>query len=80
MKKILLMLLFLSISLFAAVNINTASAKELSKLKGIGAKKATAIVEYREANGAFKSINELTKVKGMGKKSVEKLKEEIVVE
>ncbi|ENH7110827.1 ComEA family DNA-binding protein [Vibrio fluvialis] len=49
------------------VNINTAPAEELATLlKGIGLKKAQAIVDYREANGAFKSKEDLTQVKGIG--------------
>lgn len=51
----------------ATVNINTASAEEIaSKLKGIGLKKAQAIVAYREANGQFTSKEGLTAVKGIG--------------
>ena len=51
------------------VNINQASAQELSaKLDSIGAKKAQAIVQYREKNGAFKRIDELKNVKGIGDK------------
>ncbi len=56
------------------VNINTANAEQLSHLKGIGPKKAEAIVKYREEHGAFKSIDDLTKVKGIGPKFVEKNK------
>lgn len=55
------------------VNINTASAEQLaSNLKGVGLKKAQAIVEYRKAFGDFKSVNELTAVKGIGDKTLEK--------
>ncbi|EEW07212.1 conserved hypothetical protein [Vibrio mimicus VM603] len=53
------------------VNVNTASAEELATLlKGIGLKKAQAIVDYREANGPFISIDDLTKVKGIGEATV----------
>ncbi|MGL4828915.1 MAG: ComEA family DNA-binding protein [Vibrio sp.] len=53
------------------VNINTASAEELATLlKGIGIKKAQAIVDYREANGPFASIDDLTNVKGIGEATV----------
>ena len=55
------------------ININTADAELISNsLKGIGLKKATAIVEYREAYGAFQSIEELTAVSGIGEKTVQK--------
>ena len=48
----------------AAVNINTASSAELEALPGIGPAKAKSIVEYRQKNGAFKSVEELKNVKG----------------
>ena len=54
------------------ININTAGAKELTKgLKGIGMKKAQAIVTYREANGKFKNTKDLLNVKGVGNKILE---------
>jgi len=55
------------------VNVNQASAQELADLlKGIGLKKAQAIVDYREANGPFKKPEELAKVKGIGEATVAK--------
>lgn len=56
------------------ININTASAAELSTLKGIGEKKALAIIKYREKNGAFNNIDELSHVKGIGLKMTEQIK------
>ena len=64
--------------LFAAVDINSASVKELSSLHGIGVKKAKAIVEYRKKH-CFKSVMELTKVKGIGNKTVQKNKDNLKV-
>lgn len=62
----------------STVNINSAGAKQLSKvLVGVGAKKAEAIIEYREKFGPFKSANELTAVKGIGQKTVDKNKSKI---
>ncbi|MBM4402785.1 MAG: helix-hairpin-helix domain-containing protein [Candidatus Cloacimonetes bacterium] len=55
----------------APVNINTAGLEELMTLKGIGKVKANAIIEYREANGAFQSVDDLVKVKGIGPKTLE---------
>jgi competence protein ComEA len=58
---------------FEAISINKADASLLTKLPGIGNKKAEAIVEYRDKNGEFTSIDDLTKVKGIGKKLMTKL-------
>jgi len=50
-----------------SININTADAAALQQaLNGVGAVKAKAIVEYREAHGAFASVDELLEVKGIG--------------
>jgi len=62
-----------------AVNINSASARELKKVDGIGAKTAAKIVAYREKNGAFKSVDGLLKIKGFGKKKLEKAGGELTV-
>jgi competence protein ComEA len=62
----------------AKVNINTASAKELMALNGIGAKVAERIVAYREANGPFKKVEDLKKVEGIGKGLLERNRERIV--
>ena len=70
MKVFVIIALGISL-LFGAVDINTASKKELSGLNGIGAKKADAIITYRDAN-CFKSVKELANVKGIGSKTVEK--------
>ncbi|MGM9580339.1 MAG: helix-hairpin-helix domain-containing protein [Anaerovibrio sp.] len=61
------------------VNINTASADELTKLKGIGPAMAQRIVEYREENGMFQSPEDLQKVRGIGKAKFAKLKEQITL-
>jgi competence protein ComEA len=54
------------------VDINTADAATIAKeLKGIGLSRAQAIVDYREKNGAFKSIDDLRKIKGVGDKTLE---------
>lgn len=61
------------------ININTASVSELITLDGIGETRAKAIIEYREANGGFKSVDELTKVSGIGEKTLEKNRTKIIV-
>jgi competence protein ComEA len=61
------------------VNVNTASADELSQnLKGIGNSKANAVVSYRDENGKFTDLDSLTLVKGIGSKTVEKNKADIL--
>jgi len=68
MKKFyltLFLLLFLATAAFAKVNINTADAKELASLPGIGQVKAEAIIKYRKDNGKFKNVNDLKQVKGI---------------
>jgi len=73
MKIIALLLLGLSF-LLASVDINHADAKELTTLKGVGTKKAQAIVAYRKEYKCFKNVDELVKVKGMSIKTLEKNK------
>lgn len=63
--KVILGLVTLVFSLFA-VDINTATVGELTQLKGIGDKKAQAIVEYRTQHKCFKTLQELENVKGIG--------------
>jgi competence protein ComEA len=58
----------------STVDINTATAAQLTGLPGIGAKTAERIIEYREKNGPFKKIEDLMNVKGIGEKSFLKLK------
>ena len=55
------------------VNLNTASAEQLTALPGVGEKLAARIVEYRQKAGAFKSIQELMNVKGVGEKNLARI-------
>ena len=57
------------------VNVNTATAKELMKVKGLNAAKAKAIVSYRKKHGDFKSLDDLKMVKGFKKMKDEDMKE-----
>ena len=77
MKKFLILFLFV-ISLFAKIDINTATMEDLHSLKGIGHTKAVAIMEYRKKH-PFKKIEDIMNVKGIGKKTFEKIKSEIEV-
>ncbi|MGM9934142.1 helix-hairpin-helix domain-containing protein [uncultured Clostridium sp.] len=61
------------------VDINTAEAEQLKTLNGIGDSKAKSIIEYREQNGGFKSIEEIKNVTGIGEKMFEKIKDNITV-
>lgn len=61
------------------ININTADASELQKLTGIGPGKAKSIIDYRNKNGPFKSVDDLLNVSGIGEKTLEKIRDEIVV-
>jgi len=60
-------------SVTQAVDINSADVQSLANLKGIGPSKAQAIVDYRNKNGVFKSVNDLTSVKGISDKFLAKL-------
>lgn len=87
MKKLLLALslaLYLPFMVFAnnteSININTASVQELQTLKGIGPTKAQAIIDFREANGLFKSADELIEVPGIGMKLLEQNKDRVTLE
>lgn len=61
------------------ININKASSTELETLPGIGPAKAEAIIEYRESNGGFKTIEDIMSISGFGQKTFEKLQESITV-
>ena len=81
LKSIALSLLLAGTALAAdKVNINTADAATIDAvLINVGPAKAQAIVEYRKANGTFKSAEELAMVKGIGLKTVEKNRDRIEV-
>ena len=64
----------------AKININTASAEELTRLKGIGPSHAAKIVAYREKNGPFKLPEDVIQVPGVGRKTFDNNKDLILVE
>ena len=65
MRKILLMMVFGFMFLFAGVDLNTATKSELMSIKGIGAKKAQSILEYRKTN-KISAASDLRSIKGFG--------------
>ncbi|MDP5239989.1 helix-hairpin-helix domain-containing protein [Uliginosibacterium sp. 31-16] len=82
LKKLLVGLITLMASVgmaIAAVNINTATQEELESLPNIGPVKAKAIIDYRKANGNFKTVDDIKSVKGIGDISFDKLKSQISV-
>lgn len=61
------------------VNLNTASEEELKTLSGIGDTRAKSILEYREINGGFQTIEDLMKVEGIKEGVFDKIKDRITV-
>ncbi|MDE0144336.1 MAG: helix-hairpin-helix domain-containing protein [Nitrospira sp.] len=81
-----IMALMLIVSLsgmgFAAdsqVDLNTSTVKELQQLPGIGKGLAKRIVDYRTANGPFKTVEDLIRVKGVGKKTFARMQDRLTV-
>jgi len=68
-----------SVQAIGKVNINTATAEELDTLPGIGPAIAQRIIEYRQTDGPFRSIEEIKNVSGIGDKLFERLKDLITV-
>ena len=62
------------------ININSAAKDELMQLPGVGEKTALLIIDYRESNAAFKTIEDIMEVKGIGPKKFEKMKKYLKVE
>lgn len=81
-KTLLAVCLLIPTILFAeTININTADKESLmTAIKGVGEKRAEAIISYREKHGPFKSIEGLADVRGVGPSIVESNKENISVE
>ena len=61
------------------ININTASAGELTSLSGLGQNRADAIIEYRQSNGKFQSIEDIMKIPGIKQGIFNKIKNKISV-
>ncbi len=72
-SMIALLALAIAAPLLAEVDVNTATASELTAIKGIGPKTAQKIIDYRNENGPFSSVNDVTRVKGIGMKTLQKM-------
>lgn len=69
-----------AVAVVGKVDLNSADAETLAReLNGIGEAKARAIVEYRNAQGPFTSVDELLEVKGIGAATLEKNRERLTV-
>ena len=68
-----------STTLNLKINLNTASKEELTKLSGIGEAKAQDIIDYRNTNGSFKTIEEIKNISGIGDALFAKIKDNISV-
>lgn len=77
--KILSIMALISTFMFASVDINNATVEEFSSLKGVGAKKAEAIIAYRDSIKCFETIDALANVKGIGVKTVEKNRADLLL-
>ena len=61
------------------LNINTATAEQFMELKGIGKKKAEAILSWRTEHGGFKSVKELAEVNGISERFVSEHQAELTI-
>lgn len=72
-------LVMVTFNVFAAVNVNTATQEQLESLNGIGPAKAKAIIDYRQKNGAFKTLEDIDKVPGVGAGIMGKIKNDVTL-
>lgn len=62
------------------VNLNTATIADLTTISGIGEKRASDIIAYRDSNGGFKSVDDLNNVSGIGDKTLENMRPYVTVD
>ncbi|MBE5527701.1 helix-hairpin-helix domain-containing protein [Laribacter hongkongensis] len=81
MKRLMmgLVAVLISTATMAAVDVNSATQAQLEDVKGLGPVKAKAIIDYRQKNGPFKTLDDLDKVEGFGRKSIDKLRAELSI-
>jgi competence protein ComEA len=82
-KAVLLLLFAVPAALYAAgqaVNINTADKAALMTVKGVGERRAEAIIEYREKHGPFKSVEQLLEVQGVGESILQSNRDRLTVQ
>ena len=83
-RKIMMVWFVLAVPVFVyagPVNVNTADAETLSaELQGVGITKAIAIVEFRKANGPFRTPDDLVQVKGIGVRTVDLNRADILLD
>lgn len=79
LAMLLVGLVMATFNVFAAVNVNTATQEQLESLNGIGPAKAKAIIEYRQKNGAFKTLEDIDHVPGVGAGIMGKIKNEVTL-
>ncbi|HEY8856553.1 MAG TPA: helix-hairpin-helix domain-containing protein [Rugosibacter sp.] len=79
LAMLLVGLVMVTFNVFAAVNVNTATQEQLESLNGIGPAKAKAIIDYRQKNGAFKTLEDIDKVPGVGAGIMGKIKNDVTL-
>lgn len=62
------------------INLNKATLADLQTISGIGEKRAQDILDYRDSNGGFKSVDDLSNISGIGDKTLERLRAEVTVD
>lgn len=80
-KCILALFLMLPAMLYAgdAININTANKETLMSVKGVGERRAEAIIQYRDKHGPFTTIDQLAEIQGIGQSLIDTNRDTLVV-
>jgi len=80
-KCILVLFLILPSVLYAgeSVNINTANKEMLMSIKGVGERRAEAIIEYRDKHGPFTTIDQLAEIRGIAQSLIDANRDTLVV-